>query len=209
MSQFAKPVGFFGRLLARCMAFGHRDFYRNTARMLDLKKDDKYLEIGFGSGIFIKKYVSNVAKISGIDYSEDMVTLASAVNSALVKSGKADFRHGNAASLPWRDNEFTAVAAIETFFFWSEPDKALQEIFRVLASKGRLVIEMSYNHDDGLDHSKDIEKMKLKLYSSKAITDMVMNAGFVDSTISHFKGLWLPFRGHLVPKGMVLRAIRR
>jgi len=32
MSQFGKPSGFFGRILARGMAWGHRDFYKNTAR---------------------------------------------------------------------------------------------------------------------------------------------------------------------------------
>ena len=62
MSQFAKPSGFFGKLLAKGMAWGHRDFYKNTARVLDLKANDKYLEIGFGSGIFIQKYVSDISK---------------------------------------------------------------------------------------------------------------------------------------------------
>ena len=27
MSQFAKPTGFYGRILAKGMAWGHRDFY--------------------------------------------------------------------------------------------------------------------------------------------------------------------------------------
>ena len=59
MSQIAKPTGTYGKILARGMACGHRDFYKNTAKFLDLKNDDTYLEIGFGSGIFIKKYASD------------------------------------------------------------------------------------------------------------------------------------------------------
>ena len=66
MSGFKKPTGFFGQILARGMAWGHKDFYNNTARVLDLTHFDKYLEIGFGSGLFIKKYASHVEKISGI-----------------------------------------------------------------------------------------------------------------------------------------------
>ena len=93
MSQFAKPTGIFGRFLAKGMAWGHRDFYKNTAKVLDLKNDDKYLEIGFGSGIFIKKYASQAAKIAGIDYSEDMVNLACSINRNLINKGKADFRY--------------------------------------------------------------------------------------------------------------------
>jgi hypothetical protein len=90
MSQASKPTGFFGRLLARGMAWGHRGFYKNTARILNLKNDDKYLEIGFGSGLFVKKYASHVSHIAGLDYSEDMVKLASSINRDLIESGKAN-----------------------------------------------------------------------------------------------------------------------
>ncbi len=86
MSQFAKPTGFFGKILAKGMARGHKHFYKNAARAIDPKNDDIYLEIGFGSGIFIKKYMSHVSKIAGIDYSEDMVKLASDINRKLVES---------------------------------------------------------------------------------------------------------------------------
>jgi hypothetical protein len=36
------------------MAWGHRSFYKNTAQVLNLQPEDKYLEMGFGSGLFIK-----------------------------------------------------------------------------------------------------------------------------------------------------------
>ena len=132
MSQFAKPTGFFGKILAKGMARGHKQFYKNALKSINPKKDDEYLEIGFGSGIFIKKYMSHVSKIAGIDYSEDMVKLATNINKKLVESGKAEFKHANASSLPWPDNEFTIVAMIETFFFLNETEKTLREILRVL-----------------------------------------------------------------------------
>ena len=47
-----------------------------------------------------------------------MVKLASDINRKLVESGKAEFRQGSASSLPWDDNEFTVVAAIEVFFLF-------------------------------------------------------------------------------------------
>jgi len=65
-SQAAKPTGFFGKILARSYTWGHKDFYKNTAKALNLQHDDKYLEIGFGSGLFIKEYVSHVARIAGL-----------------------------------------------------------------------------------------------------------------------------------------------
>ena len=186
MPQFSKPTGFFGKLLARGMAWGHRSFYKNTARILDLKDDDKYLEIGFGSGLFIKKYASHVSRIAGIDCSEDMVKLASSINKDLVESGKAEFVQGDVSVLPWKDNEFSVVVGIETFFFWPEPKMALKEIHRVLIPGGRLVIEMAYNKDDGRDHARDAEKYDLRLYSGEEMERLLKDSGFNDVSVSYF-----------------------
>jgi len=206
MSQVSKPTGFFGRLLARGMAWGHRGFYKNTARILNLKNDDKYLEIGFGSGLFVKKYASHVSHIAGLDCSEDMVKLASSINRDLIESGKAEFIQGDVSNLPWKDNEFSVVVGIETFFFWSEPETSLKEIFRVLAPEGRLVLEMAYNKDDGRDHTKQIEKYNLKLYSGEEMRILLKESGFSDISIDYYKSLWIPFKGYIVPKGMIVTA---
>ena len=209
MSQFGKPTGLFGRILARGMAWGHKDFYKNTAKVLNLKDEDKYLEIGFGSGLFIKKYASHAARIAGLDYSEEMVNLASDINKDLIKSGKAEFKQGNASSLPWKNDEFSAVVGIETFFFWNEPLMSLKEVYRVLAPGGRVVIEMAYNKEDGLDHTKHVKEMNLKLYTANEMTKMLNEAGFSDVVVTYFKGVWLPFKGHVVPKGMIVKAIKK
>jgi len=209
MSQFAKPTGFFGKILAKGMARGHKHFYKNAERVIDPKKDDKYLEIGFGSGIFIKRYISHVSKISGIDHSDDMVQLASEMNKNLVDVGKAEFKQGNASVLPWADNEFTVVTAIETFFFLHEVEKVLNEIFRVLQPGGRVVIEMAYNKDDGVNHQRVIKKISLRLYSGEEMKKLLTNAGFSNIVISYYRAFWIPLKGYMVPKGMVVKAVKK
>jgi SAM-dependent methyltransferase len=208
VSQAAKPTGFFGKLLARGMAWGHRSFYENTARILDLENDDKYLEIGFGSGLFIRKYASHGSRVVGVDCSRDMVKLARAINRDLVASGQAEFIQGDVSTLPWKGNEFSAVVGIETFFFWSEPKAALKEICRVLASGGRLVIEMAYNKDDGRDHAKQVEKHGLRLYSGEDMVRLLKESGFSEVCVDHYKSLWIPFKGYVVPKGMIVTAVK-
>lgn len=209
MSQFGKPSGFFGKILARGMAWGHRDFYKNTAEVLNLQQDDKYLEIGFGSGLFIKKYAYHVARIAGLDLSEEMVNMASSINKELIESGKAEFKHGTVLSLPWGNDEFTVVVGIETFYFWQEPIESLMEIYRVLAPGGRLVLEMGYNKEDRLDHTEIVEKTNLTLYSADEMTEMLQESGFSEIEFTYYKGFWLPFKGHVVPKGMIVKAAKK
>ena len=209
MSQFAKPTGYFGKILAKGMARGHREFYENALKVINPQKDDTYLEIGFGSGVFINKYLTHISRIAGIDYSEDMVKLASNVNKKLIESGKAEFKQGDASVLPWGNNEFSVVAAIEVFFFLNDADKVLNEIFRVLKPNGRLIIEMSFNKDDGMDHRRHIKKMKLRLYSGTEMKKMVENAGFSDVVVDYYKAFRLPIKGYLVPKGMVVEGIKK
>ncbi len=188
------------------MAWGHRSFYKNAAKALDLQTEDKILEIGFGSGFFIKKYASHVSKIAGLDYSADMVELASSINRSLIKSRKAEFKQGDVSVIPWGDNEFSVIVGIETFFFWPEPEASLKEIFRVLEPEGRLVLEMAYNKDDGRDHTKDIKKHNMTLYSSEEMKTLLKKSGFNEISVDYYKSMWFPFKGYVVPKGMVIKA---
>jgi ubiquinone/menaquinone biosynthesis C-methylase UbiE len=191
------------------MAWGHRDFYSNTAKVLDLRQDDRLLEIGFGSGYFIKDYASHVARIAGIDLSPDMVNLASSVNRELVQMGKAEFRVGDAASLPYSDREFTAIVGIETFFFWEKPVESLREIYRVLEPGGRLVIEMGYNREDGLDHAEYARKTGFVLYGADEMRELLREAGFSDAEFTYYKGFWVPIKGHVVLKGMIVKVVKK
>lgn len=209
MSQYRKPTGYFGKMLAKRMARAHKNFYKNTSKIMDLKLEDEYLEIGFGSGLFIKKYVSNITKIAGLDHSEEMVKLANEFNKNLVKSGKAEFKHGDVLNIPWGNNKFSIIVAIETFFFWSEPEKSLKEIYRVLKPGGRLIIEMAYNKDDGKNHAKLIKKIDFKLYSGNEMKKLLEDAGFSKIIIKYFQGFWIPIKGYIVPKGMILKAYKK
>ena len=201
LPQNVKPRGFWGRIAVRVMAKGLRTTYKNVATVLDLHPEDDFLEIGFGSGIFMKLYAFHVRSITGLDHSEDMVKLATHYNRKRVEEGTAEFRQGEASEFPWEDEKFSAIAAIATFMFWPKPLESLREIHRVLRPEGRLVISLGWNADDGRDHAKHIKKYGIRLYTSKEIQAMFQEAGFSESSITYSKG----FKGHKI---IIVRGIK-
>ena len=174
------------------MVTGHRTIYKNVAAALNLKPEDDYIEVGCGSGIFMKLYASHVHSVAGLDHSEDMVKLASRYNQKRVEEDTAEFCHGDASELPWEDEKFSAAAAIATFFFWPKPLESLKEIHRVLRPGGRLVISLGWNADDGIDHTKHIKKYGIRLYTGREMQAMFKEAGFRESSIAYSKGFGMP-----------------
>ena len=65
------------------------------------------------------------------------------------------------------------------------------------------------NEYDGIDHTKHIKKMNLKLYSGEELKKLLKESGFTDIVINYYKGIWFPGKGYLVPKGMVVVAIKK
>lgn len=201
LPQAAKPSGLKGMVLAYLMRWVHRGEYNAAAEALQLGRDDRFLEIGCGSGFFLWKYAAGTARSTGLDHSADMVAMAERRNRQRVNSGAAEFRQGDASSLPWQDGSFTAAAAIATFMFWPDPSNALKEVHRVLQQDGRLVISLGWNADDGMDHTGHAQKYGIKLYSGKELRAMLESAGFSHAAITYT-------RSFMTPRLMICKAVK-
>jgi ubiquinone/menaquinone biosynthesis C-methylase UbiE len=114
------------------------DFYSIVARQVeDRLKTGRVLDIGTGPGklpIMIAED-NPLLQVTGLDLSSDMVKIAE--NEARQKGLKnVEFRQGNASELPFRDREFDLVITTLSFHHWKQPEKALDEIYRVLCEAG-------------------------------------------------------------------------
>jgi ubiquinone/menaquinone biosynthesis C-methylase UbiE len=69
-----------------------------------------------------------------------MVEQASKRNAAAIRSGRVLLQQGAEAPLPFEDNKFDKVFAVNSMQFWTNPIAGLEEVRRVLKSGGWVVI---------------------------------------------------------------------
>lgn len=102
---------------------------------LEIRKGDKILELGVGTGLNIPFYPSGCT-VTGVDLSRQMIAKAER------KQRKAQVRlvEADAEDLPFRSNSFDCGLATFLFRVTPDPIKALWEATRVIRPQGRLVI---------------------------------------------------------------------
>ena len=87
-------------------------------------------------------------KVYGIDYSKDCVVVAKRVNKKSINAGRVKILHATVESLPFPDDFFDLVTAVETYYFWPDLVDNLKEIRRVLKPRGFIaLINEAYRHD--------------------------------------------------------------
>lgn len=104
----------------------------------------KVLDIGCGWGRIaiglIKRFPT--LKISGIDLSEEAISRAPEIIERETGVSDVDFRVANAEQLPFEDDAFDCVVSTRVFQYISDPQKAMQEVVRVLKPNGRVTISV-------------------------------------------------------------------
>jgi ubiquinone/menaquinone biosynthesis C-methylase UbiE len=99
----------------------------------------KVLEIAPGPGYFsIELAKLGNYEISGLDISKSFVEIAR--RNAAEAGLKIEFREGNASEMPFQDNTFDFTFCQAAFKNFSEPVKAIAEMYRVLRPGGISVI---------------------------------------------------------------------
>jgi len=126
-SQFLLP-----RLLDWAMS--DQTFSQYRGELLSQVTGDT-LEIGFGTGLNLPYYPSDLQKLTAIDANPGMSAIA---QKRIRESGiVVDHRVLNGESLPIADHQFDSVVSTWTLCSIAKVEQALQEIHRVLKPGGR------------------------------------------------------------------------
>ena len=130
----------------------HLDITQKTMRLMALGPGDRVLDLGCGSGWATQLLARMVGdgpagfgQVIGLDISDEMVRQA--------RAAARDFENvmfvvGSAAEIPWEENYFDKVLSVESFYYYPDQDRALDELFRVMAPRGRLFILINLYKDN-------------------------------------------------------------
>jgi ubiquinone/menaquinone biosynthesis C-methylase UbiE len=130
----------------------HLDITEKTIRRMDLRPGERILDLGCGSGWATRSLARLVGKgqqgsrqVVGVDISDEMVRQS---QDSSKEFDNVTFVVGSAAQIPWEGNFFDKVLSVESFYYYPDQERALTELFRVMAPHGRLFILINLYQDN-------------------------------------------------------------
>ena len=120
-------------------------YKERTFKYLNTKSGEEVLEIGFGTGKYLKQIAQSVGetgKVHGIDLSSGMLKVTAKRLSDSRLLNWINLICGDAVKLPYEDDQFDAVFMSFTLELFDTPEIpiVLNEIKRVLKPQGRLAL---------------------------------------------------------------------
>jgi ubiquinone/menaquinone biosynthesis C-methylase UbiE len=139
-------------------------------RHVSIGTHDTILDVGCGGGRTVSKLAAAAreGKVYGIDYAEASVAAAERTNRQFIALGRVEIRQASVSNLPFGDNTFDLVTAVETHFWWPDLGAGMREVFRVLKPGGRMVIIAEFYN--GGKHAKYVDR--LSRWTTMAMLDV-------------------------------------
>lgn len=140
--QFRKPSRWVGRPFLWIMNQRHSNLTDWGLQHVQIEKNFTILDVGCGGGRTIQKLaaLAPVGKVYGADYANGSVAASRAKNATLVREHKVEVVQASVSNLPFPENTFDLVSAVETQYFWPDLLNDMKEVCRVLKPGGMLVV---------------------------------------------------------------------
>ncbi|AVO37286.1 class I SAM-dependent methyltransferase [Pukyongiella litopenaei] len=166
---------------------------RRMAVGLINQRSGSVLEVGVGTGLALDLYDPHL-RVTGIDYSEDMLGKARARAERKGLDHVVELRQMDARRLDFPDNHFDSVAAMHVMSVVPEPERVMSEIARVCKPGGKVVITSHFERDTGVLAA--IEKLAARMPNLLGWhSDFAMERVLQDNRLSIEKTRSLPPMG--------------
>ena len=118
--------------------------YEVAIRRVGIAAGQAVLDVGCGTGVFLRLAADRGARVFGLDASEALLRIARE------RVPEADLRAGDMQFLPYEDDRFDTVTGFNAFFFAADMVAALREAGRV-AKPGRAVVVQVWGRPERCD----------------------------------------------------------
>lgn len=138
-----------------------------------LRRGDKVLDVATGTADLALEIIrqEKAGEVTGIDISSGMMEIGRKKVEKKGLSGRIVLSEGSALDIPFPDGFFDAVTCAYGVRNFSNPDKGLKEMYRVLRSGGQLaILEFSYPSGKVTGKMYDIFFTRLMPVVGKAIS---------------------------------------
>lgn len=142
LRQVRKPDRWAGRFFTWIMNLSHSGVTDWGLQHVRIEKDFSILDVGCGGGRTIQKLAARAAegRVFGVDYASGSVAASRAKNADLIRVGRVEIHHASVSQLPFAENTFDLVTAVETQYYWPDLPNDMREVLRTLKPGGTLVI---------------------------------------------------------------------
>ena len=142
VTQCQKPTGLLGRFVLWNMNSRHSKVTDWGLSHVSIDAHDTILDVGCGGGRTVSKLAAAAVqgKVYGVDFSSASIAFANRINKQWIDKGRVEIREASVSQLPFSENVFDLVTAIETHFWWPDLPSGMHEILRVLKPSGTLII---------------------------------------------------------------------
>jgi ubiquinone/menaquinone biosynthesis C-methylase UbiE len=145
----------------------------------------KLLDVACGPGVVTAALAPGAASVVAFDATEPMLEKA---RQRCAKAGLTNvaFKHGDAERLPFADEEFDGVVTRLAIHHFAEPQRALDEMFRVLRRGGSAAIVDIASSEDASESNlhNAIERLRdpshVRMLPASVLLAGLVNAGFRD-----------------------------
>jgi len=140
--QVRKPSRWLGRPFLWMMNLSHSRLTDWGLQHVHVESNFRILDVGCGGGRTIEKLatLASQGQVDGVDYAAGSVAASRAHNKKLIAEGRVAIVHASVSSLPFPDNTFDLVTAVETQYYWPDLLHDMQEVLRVLKPGGTLLV---------------------------------------------------------------------
>jgi SAM-dependent methyltransferase len=113
-----------------------RPTYEEAISRVPIRAGDRVLDIGCGTGVFLRLAADAGAAPVGLDASTELLEVAKQ------RVPEADLHQGDMAALPFEDGAFDLVTGFNSFFFAADMPAAIREAARVAKPDAPVVLQV-------------------------------------------------------------------